>query len=123
MWLNRLPLWESGLLVVILPTLLAMTGTVIVRRRMRLTRLRANNEVAGFKFAVVGVIYAVLLPFAVFVVWEQLTDAEADVANEAGSATSLYRLLAGLDGETGRTLRTLVTRYREAAIADDWPAM
>lgn len=72
MWLNALPIWQSGLLVVVLPTLLAVTGTALVRRRMRLTQLRPNNEVAGFKFAVVGVIYAVLLAFAVFTVWEQL---------------------------------------------------
>jgi len=123
MWLNTLPLWASALLVVVLPTLLAVAGTVVVRRQLRLSRLRANNEVAGFKFAVVGVIYAVLLAFAIFVVWEQLSDAEADVAREAGAATNLYRLSGGIDDEAGRTLRTLVTRYLETAIGEDWPAM
>jgi hypothetical protein len=118
-----MPLWASTLVVVVLPTLLAMAGTLLVRRRMTLTRLRANNEVAGFKFAVVGVIYAVLLAFAVFVVWEQLTDAENDIAHEAGSATNLYRLVNGIGGDPGRELRTLITRYVETAIGEDWPAM
>ena len=118
-----LPLLPSFLLVVALPTALAVGGVVVVRRRTRLARLADNNEVAGFKFAVVGVIYAVLLAFAVFVVWEQLTAAESDVVREAGSAVNLYRLAGGMDAETARNVRTLVTRYLETAIADDWPAM
>jgi len=123
MSLATLPLWPSFLLVVVLPTALAVGGTVVVRRRTRLARLTQNNEVAGFKFAVVGVIYAVLLAFAVFVVWEQLSAAESDVVREAGSAVNLYRLTGGMDSETGRNVRTLVTRYLETAIAEDWPAM
>ena len=43
----------------------------MVRERVALHKLRANNEVAGFKFATVGVLYAVLLAFAVLVVWEK----------------------------------------------------
>ena len=123
MWLNALPIWQSGLLVVVLPTLLAVTGTALVRRRISLARLRANNEVAGFKFAVVGVIYAVLLAFAVFTVWEQLNDADADVAREAGAATTLFRLAGGISDDAGLGIRRLVTRYLETAIAQDWPAM
>lgn len=123
MWLTKLPLWASSLVVIVVPTLLAVTGTFAVRRRLTLQRLRANNDVAGFKFATVGVIYAVLLAFAVIVVWEQLTEAENDVAREAGSTTNLYRLVAGIEGEPGPTLLKLTTRYVETAIGEDWPAM
>lgn len=118
-----LPLLPGFLLIVALPTALAIAGTVAVRRSTRLARLRENNEVAGFKFAVVGVIYAVLLAFAVFVVWEQLTAAESDVVREAGSAVNLYRLTGGMDPQAGRNVRGLVTRYLETAIGEDWPAM
>jgi hypothetical protein len=58
--LNTLPLWLLGLIVVGL-TLAAMGGPVLIRRRVHLDRLRVNNEVAGFKFATIGVLYAVLL--------------------------------------------------------------
>ena len=62
-----LPLWLSGMLIVGLPTVLAMFGPIIVRRYVTLETLTKNNEVAGFKFAVVGVLYAVLLAFAIIV--------------------------------------------------------
>ena len=74
-FLTSLPLWLSALLVVGLTTLLAMLGPVIVRRYVPLERLETNNEVAGFKFAAVAVLYAVLLAFAVIVVWERFSEA------------------------------------------------
>ena len=65
MFLTNLPLWVADILLVALPTLLAMAGPILVRRRVRLERLSNNNQVAGFKFATIGVLYAVLLAFAV----------------------------------------------------------
>lgn len=67
-----------------------------MRRYVTLERLTANNEVAGFKFAVIGVLYAVLLAFAIIVVWEKFTDAGNIVAREAGAATNVYRLSYGM---------------------------
>jgi hypothetical protein len=58
------PLWLVALALVGLTTFIAMVGPVIIRKRVSLENLRTNNEVAGFKFATVGVIYAVLLGFA-----------------------------------------------------------
>lgn len=76
LFLTTRPLWLSILLLVGLPTLLAMAGPYLIRLRVELSNLRTNNEVAGFKFATVGVTYAVLLAFAVIVVWEKFSDAE-----------------------------------------------
>jgi len=67
-FLTTVPLWLSGTLLLGVATLIAMASPVLVRRRVSLDRLRVNNEVAGFKFATVGVLYAVLLAFAVIVV-------------------------------------------------------
>ncbi len=121
--LTRLPLWASVLLIVVLPTLIAMAGPAYVRRHYSLERLVTNNEVAGFKFATVGVIYAVLLGFAVIVVWEKFHDAEAAVMQEAGAAVTLYRLSDGLAADTAPKLRDGLTHYLHAAIVQDWPAM
>src|SRR6476646_10030489 len=93
---TTMPLWLSALLVVGVPTAIAMVGPYFVRRLVPLKTLRTTNEVAGFKFAVVGVLYAVLLAFAVIVVWERFSDAENNVATEAGAAANIYRLSQGL---------------------------
>jgi hypothetical protein len=122
MFLTVLPLWISGILLIGLPILVAMSGPVLIRRRVSLERLSTNNEVAGFKFATIGVLYAVLLAFAVIVVWEKFSDAENSVAEEAGAAATIYRLSDGIEG-TGVELRERLNSYLHVAIADDWPAM
>ena len=123
MFLTTEPLWLTGLLLVGLTTALAMAGPVFVRRRVGLDRLSTNNEVAGFKFATVGVLYAVLLGFAVIVVWERFNDAENNVAQEASAAATVFRLANGLGGDAGTALCGQLTEYLGAAIAKDWPEM
>jgi len=98
-------------------------GPVIVRRYVEVSQLRTNNEVAGFKFGTVGVLYAVLLAFAVVVVWEKFNQAESEVAKEAGAAATVFRLTQGVDPERGAAIREATTDYLTSAIASDWPAM
>ena len=122
LFLTALPLWASGLLLVALPTVVAMTGTILVRRWLGHDYLLNNNEIAGFKFATVGVIYAVLLAFAVIVVWEKFSDAETAVVEEAGAAATVYRLIAGPEPERAAA-RAALGDYLKLAINRDWPAM
>lgn len=116
-------LWLSGTILIGSGTLLSMLGPAVVRRYVTLERLTANNEIAGFKYAVLGVLYAVLLAFAIIVVWQKFSEAEASVVQEAGAATTIYRLSQGMGEKPAADIRAAVTTYLEAAIADDWPAM
>ncbi|MCJ2054113.1 DUF4239 domain-containing protein [Methylobacterium sp. J-070] len=117
------PLWLSALILIGAMTLIAMVGPILVRRYVSLDQLRLNNEVAGFKFATVGVLYAVLLAFAVIIAWEKFSEAESATAQEAGAVATLYRLADGIGGEPGGALRNGVTHYVRATIAEEWPAM
>jgi hypothetical protein len=120
--LTTAPLWISALLFVVALPVMAMAGPLVVRRFVSLERLRGNNEVAGFKFATVGVLYAVLLAFVVVVVWEKFSQAENEVASEAGAAATLYRLWDGFG--SGRTeLRAATSAYLTTVIDGEWPAM
>jgi hypothetical protein len=69
------------------------------------------------------VLYAVFLAFAIIVVWEKFSAAEADVVQEAGAATTIYRLSHGMDEKSGADIRSAVSTYLKVAIADDWTAM
>ena len=115
--LPTLPLWILAVILIIPTTLLAMAGPVIVRRYVKLNQLRTNNEVAGFMFATIGVLYAVLLAFAVIVVWKKFDQAESEVAKEAGASATVFRLTRGINPEHA------TTDYLTSAIANDWPAM
>jgi hypothetical protein len=118
-----LPLWLSLLLVVVLPTAVTVSALVHFRKRLTLERLKTNAEVTSFTFATIGVVYAVLLGFAVLVVWEKYHDAGSAVLKEAGAAATLYRLAEGLGPGPGADLRNRLTSYLKSAIDEDWPAM
>ncbi|HEX4042790.1 MAG TPA: DUF4239 domain-containing protein [Xanthobacteraceae bacterium] len=116
-------LWLSGTFIVGLGTLLAMLAPGVVRRYVTLERLTANNEIAGFKFATVGVLYAVLLAFVIILVWQKFSDAETDVVQEAGAAATIYRLSLGMDEKAATDIRNAMSDYLKVAIDADWPAM
>jgi hypothetical protein len=121
-FLSNLPLWLSIVLIVVLPTAIAMALQVLIRHRLGLEKLAKNNEIAGFKFATVGVIYAVLLAFAVIVVWEKFNEAQNVVAEEAGATAALFRYAAG-DEPEAIALRKALVDYLKTTIDKEWPAM
>jgi hypothetical protein len=121
-FLTSLPLWGLFLLLILF-TGLAMLGPVLIRRRITFDRLRVNNEVAGFKFATIGVLYAVLLGFVVIIAWERFHEAERSLAAEAGAAATVYRLAGGLNEPLVSAIRSGLTAYLESVDKDDWPAM
>jgi Protein of unknown function (DUF4239) len=123
LFLTSHSLWLSATLVVVLPTVLAALGPSAVRHYVKLEKLVTNNEIAGFKFGTIGVLYAVLIAFAVIVVWQKFSDAETNAAAEAAGAATVYRLSQGLDQQSGAALREGMSNYLSVAIDRDWPAM
>jgi hypothetical protein len=122
LFVSTMHLWLATLVVVVLPTIIAMAGPVFIRRRISLERLTTNNEIAGFKFATVGVIYAVLIAFAVIVVWGRFNDGEVAVLQEAGAAATVYRLTTEPIPDLAAT-RNALDRYLKLVIERDWPRM
>lgn len=121
--LSETPIAILAIIFVVVPTTLAMIGPALLRRRFHLENIKTNNEVAGFKFATVGVLYAVMLAFAVIVVWERFSDAEKSVAQEAGALATVFRLAKGFGAPSDDRLKTALSEYTKAAIELDWPAM
>ena len=122
-FLSTQPLWISGPIIVGLGTVVSMLGPILVRRYVTLQRLTANNEIAGFKYAAIAVLYAVLLALATVAVWERFSAAELDVVHEAGAAENIYRLSQGLNDKTRVAVLNSVANYLKAAMNTDWPAM
>lgn len=117
-----LPPWKAAILVVVLPTTIAMFGPVLMRRIFGIERLIVNNEIAGFKFAVVGVIYGLLLTFAAISTWDKFSEAQVSVIEEAAAASAIYQLTNGPEQDQ-LAVRGALSNYLKLAIDKDWPAM
>lgn len=122
-WIAASPIWLAVLVIVIVPTAITMCGPILVRRLVSMERIVGNNEVAGFKFATLGVIYAVLLGLVVISVWEKYAEADDAVTRESGALASLYRLAGGLGTDDQQRLRASLSEYADSVAEDDWPAM
>jgi hypothetical protein len=121
-YLSGLPLWALILIVIIIPTACAVGCQAVVRRLVGIERLDLNNEVAGFIFAIIGVVYAVLLAFVVIAVWEKFSEGQTSVARESAAAAALFRYAEGTEPEAAAFHKILVD-YLKVAIESDWPAM
>ena len=115
-WLADQPVWISALLLIGTPTVLIMLLILLVRRLVGLEQLGPNNEVAGFKYAVLGVIYAVLLGFAVIVVWENFSAGGEAVMAEASALADIFRLAAGADPDEAPAIQAAVDTYAAAVV-------
>ena len=102
---------------VILSVLLAR----ISRRFAPTDMLRDHNDLTGFIFAVVGVIYAVVLGFIAIGVWERFTSAEAATYREASNLATVYRDAEFLP--QSRIIRNELRSYTHDVIVVGWPAM
>ena len=78
-----------GVLVVCAVNAAAVAGLALVQRLVSLELRQQHNDVAGFVYAVLGVVYAVLLALVVIAVWEQYQRARETVGNEANAVAEI----------------------------------
>lgn len=95
----------------------------VIRRLVPSERLKPHNEVSGFVYAVIGVIYAVILGFVVVTVWQGYQDAEGTAHSEANAARDLHRISEGLPEPSRVMMHEALVAYASAVIDDEWPAM
>jgi Protein of unknown function (DUF4239) len=115
-WLLRLPQWAALLVLVGGLVGLALLAFLLVHRRWPADLRRRHNEVAGFIYAVAGVMYAALLGFVVVILWEQYSEATAATEQEAAVALALQHELgssASADNSSAEAARrtALVTLH------------
>lgn len=119
---HDVPLWVQGIIIAILAEIYAVGLMLLTRYVYGVSRLSLNNEVAGFKFAVVGVFYAVMLAFVVIAVWEDYRDTEAAVRDEAKATVDLFRIAQALP-EEGSEIRENLARYVKDVRGHAWDTM
>src|ERR687896_463953 len=112
-----------GILVVGGACLAALVGLSVVQRLVPVTIRKENNDVAGFIYAVLGVIYAVLLALVVIAVWEEFGRARVTVEGEANALAEVFWLAHHLPEPEGRELQELCRSYAEEVVDEEWPLM
>jgi hypothetical protein len=122
-FLNTLP--NLPLAIGIL-TLSALIGAGMVRLAGRLLDqkvMAAHTDLIGFIYQMVGVVYAVMMAFAVFIVWEQFDSTKTAVEQVANALMSLYDVAHALPSDAGTNLKADVRNYAGVVAGDEWERM
>jgi uncharacterized membrane protein YraQ (UPF0718 family) len=112
-----------GLLVVAGFVLIAVVGLTLVQRIVPSPVRQQHNDVAGFIYAVLGVIYAVLIALVVIAVWEDFVAARVTVDREASELDDVFRLAHPLPEPEGRQLQQLARSYAQVVVDKEWALM
>src|ERR687898_2929951 len=112
-----------GVLIVGGACLAAVVGLTVVQRLVPVTIRMEQNDVAGFIYAVLGIIYAVLLALVVIATWEEYGRARVTVEAEANALAEIFWLAHQLPESEGRELQELCRSYAEEVVYHEWPLM
>jgi Protein of unknown function (DUF4239) len=112
-----------GALVISLAILLAVGGLALVQHMVPWQLRQQHNDVAGFIYAVLGVVYAVLLGFTTIVVWEDFDLARSTTDSEANELAELFWLAREFPEPQGEQIEELTHSYAEVVIEEEWPLL
>lgn len=116
-----------GLIAELLIIAVAVCGFVglhaVLQRRLRSEVLRRHNDVAGYLFSAVGVLYAVVLGFVVVVVWQKYDETVQNVQNEIDAVGNLYHAVDGYSQPARSDIRKDLMQYSKTVVLVEWPAM
>jgi len=116
-------LWLNGLLALGGSVGASLALLVLVKRLPFARKLRDTNDIAGYYITVVGTVYAVILAFMFFAVWNRFETA-MDVADQEGvAALDMYRLSPGLPTPLAKRLQAEIREYTRLVLEREWPAM
>lgn len=111
----------SGILIVGGSVVAALIGFVVVDRLVPASIRCKYNDVNGFIYAAVGVIYAILLAYVVIVVWQQFDATGSTIELEAVAAANIYHGVDQFPEPARSNVQHVVKEYVQTTIDEEWP--
>jgi hypothetical protein len=112
-----------GVLVIGGICLLSLGGLEVVERLVPAQTRQQHNDVAGFIYAALGVIYAVLIALVVIAVWEEFQAASETVEQEANALAEIAWLAHRVPEPEGPYIQALARSYAQEVVDNEWPLM
>src|SRR3954447_19518716 len=111
------------IVIIVAADFIALLGLVLVRRTLPLDRLARHIDVAGYVYAVIGVLYAVILAQVVIAAWQEYQDARAVADGEAKAVLNLARLAQVWPDQDRERVEDALSAYAQQVVDVEWPIM
>ncbi len=103
--------------------LLSIAGLLVVRRYANIDWLKRHHELASYFFLMIGTLYAVLIAFAIYVVWSASKEAGTNLEREANEVADLSRLSMAMPDSVRSKITPALMEYLSAVVEDEFPSM
>ena len=113
----------NGVIVIVPSMLVSVAGLLAVRRYVSVGWLKQHHEVASNFFLMIGTLYAVLIAFAIYVVWSASKEAGANLEHEATEVADLSRLSTAMPDPLRREIAPALMEYLNSVVEEEFPNM
>lgn len=115
------PTWLVGLIVIIVWTGLSLLGLYLFNRRVDVHLRHKDTETVGLTYAIVAVVYAVLIALIVVDVFETFSKSDSIATAESNKLSNLMLDSAGLSPQMSTELRSDINKYIDIVVKSEWP--
>jgi hypothetical protein len=112
-----------GVIIVGSSVLLAILGLLVERRLHVFQRLGVDNEVLAAVFGMTGTLYAILVAFAIIVVWGDYATTQETASVEANALADTEQMSRGFPVPVRREVREATRTYCRLVIEEEWPLL
>ncbi|MFD7321775.1 DUF4239 domain-containing protein [Streptomyces sp. NPDC059875] len=124
LWLlNHLSTLTLGVLIVGGTVLLALAGSVLVRRRYPKLADGEHNDMVGVVLGMFGAIYGIILAFVIVTLWTQMENTQNVVAAEATGVALVVRDARAFPPAEQARVNAAADGYVHAVVEVQWPLM
>lgn len=122
-WVYDLPNWLFGVLTVALTIAIGLGGLYASRRWVRRVHgeRHSHNEVVGFYLGAVCVFYGITLGLVIVATWQNHSDVDTRVGEEAAAVGALYRDVSSFPDPNRTELQADLRQYVLQVIDVAWP--
>jgi hypothetical protein len=122
-WVYDLPNWLFGVLTVALTIAIGLGGLYATRRWVRRVHgeRHSHNEVVGFYLGAVCVFYGITLGLVIVATWQNYSDVDTRVGEEAAAVGALYRDVSSFPDPNRTELQADLRQYVLQVINVAWP--
>ena len=113
----------QNIYLVVLWITLSITCLVLLNTFWEPSRRSVHNDVIGWQIGILGTIYAVMVGFMLYAVWNNFQTAETNANNEANNLVNLYRAADGLQEPQRDVLQQSARAYATQVITEEWQTM
>lgn len=121
--LLNLPFIVSILIISVIAISVFLAAGTLIRNRMKHEILVENHTVSGFIYSAVCFIYAVLIAFVVFVIWNNLEESNSKIEGEANNLMNLYYDANAYPDSIKKEIQGTIREYVKEVTGEEWVSL